>query len=180
MNGFRNMKIFLLGHLYIQAKGWHEFSKALKWSVINYYSIYVLLEYSNYLRIRTRYNIYVVYVMCICSFILQSHLMVILQLSEIISTVEAMEVTTSHLVTAHPDCSAICISMQRVQKIHFHKHLSWEKSSDTSQVYRTFLGSENGHVCSCFVWRSALKNCHVNVLLLCPVLLMSDLAGRWR
>ena len=84
--------------------------------------------------------------MCICSFILQSHLMITLRLSKIISTVEAMEVPTSHLVTAHPLCSATCISMQGVQKIHFHKHLSWEKSSGTSQVYRTFLGSENGHV----------------------------------
>ena len=152
----------------------------MKCYVINYYSIYILLEYSNYLRVRARYNIYVVYAICICSFILQSHLMMILRLSEIISTVEAMEVPISHLVTAHPVCSAICISVQRVQKIHFHKHLSWEKSSDISQVYQTFLGSENGHVWSCFVWRSALKKCHVNILLLCPVLLMSDLSRRRR
>jgi len=146
----------------------------MRFYVINYCSIYVLLEYSNYLR-SARQTIYVVYAKHVCSVILQSYLMINPRLSEI-STVEVMEVPTSHLVIAGLVCSAICISTRRVQKIHFHKHLSWEKTSGTSQAYKIFLGSENGHVrrqpvalCEEQFWRIVTWNVYCFVLSWCQI-----------
>ena len=65
--------------------------------------------------------------------------MINLRLSEI-STVEAMEVPTSHLATRRPVCPVICISTHRVQKFRFNKHLSREKTKGNSQALSDVSG----------------------------------------
>jgi hypothetical protein len=47
----------------------------------------------------------------------------------------------------HPASFSTLISMQQVQKIHFHKHMLWEKASG-KQPYQAVLGVQNKHVAS--------------------------------